>query len=79
MSGVNVKVRCKYIMMSSDQILWNFSRLCSLIYSVELIFLKLKVQHICCFYTYFLNSPVHGCKDFPDKTALTPPTEHILA
>ena len=39
-----MKVICEYMMTSSDQILWDFSRLRNRIYSVKLIFLKLKVQ-----------------------------------
>ena len=49
-------------MTSSGQILWIFSKLSGPIYSVKLIFLKLKMQHIYCFCNYFVNSPAHVVK-----------------
>ena len=61
--------------MSSDQILWDFSRLRNRIYSVKLIFLKLKVQlyiycyvHIYC--NYFVNSPAYVVETSPVRLVL---------
>ena len=71
-----MKVTCEYMMIKFI-ILWNFSRLSGPIYSVELILLKLMVQHICCFYNYFENSPDHAVRIF--LAGLIPPIEHILA
>ena len=56
---VVTKITGEYMMTSSDQNLWNFPWLKNPIYSVELIFLKLKVQHIYCFCNYLMNSPAH--------------------
>ena len=53
------KITREYMMTSSDQNLWNFRWLKNPIYSVELIFLKLKVQHIYCLCNYFMNSSAH--------------------
>ena len=70
-----MNVTCEYMMTSSDQILWTFSRLNGPIYFVKLIFLKLKMQiHIAS-----ATTSCTCCKDIPDKAGLIPPTEHILA
>ena len=73
-----MKVTCEYMMTSSDQVLWNFSRLCGPIYFVQLIFLKLKVQHILLLQLLREFSST-CCKNFPKRTGLIWPTKHILA
>ena len=54
-----INITYEYMMTSSDQILWIFWRVSGPIYSVKLILLKLKVQHIYYFSNYFVNSPAH--------------------
>ena len=66
------------MMMSSDQILSIFSRLCGHIFSVQLIFMKLKVHHIYCSCNYFVNSPTHVVKTSLVKLVLFHPLNIFL-
>ena len=71
------------MMTSSDQIIWIFSRLSGPIYSVKLIFLNLKIQHILLttiyfFCNYFLSSPVHVVKTSPTRIVLFHPLNTFL-
>ena len=72
-----MRVTCEY-MTSSDQIPWIFSRLHGPIYSVQLILLKLKVQHIYSFCNYFMNSSAYVVKTSLIRLVLFHPLNTFL-